>query len=261
MIGRRVWRGMQPKQSGVISLRMRMVASFSLALTRVEGVNLLYIKYDHTGDEEFVERAENVTPRTQMPWHPHLLQGQVVIMLTQNVKHGDPIEGLEVRWGLVCNIMNALTALPHLYPHATGNGTMPWRYGGRMDEPMHRWYDPKYGMFDVLDEAKVRRLYAPKKMFEDEIVSPEDALDLGPAVANLPGCDLRTAEEMMAAGLEVRLAAAQAELCGAGRDVVDVDVFREWLILRDLDLAAHLLAWWTALDVACEGEVEGVWKS
>ena len=65
---------------------------FPGTVTRVEGVNLLYIKYDHTGDEEFVERAENVTPRLQMPWHPHLLQGQVVIMLAQNVRHGDAIE-------------------------------------------------------------------------------------------------------------------------------------------------------------------------
>ena len=126
---------------------------------------------------------------------------------------------------------------------------------------MHRWYDPKYGMFDVLDEGTVRRRYAPRRMFDGEVVSPEDALELGPDVANLSGCDLSEVGEMMAAGLDVRRDAAQAELSGAVQDVVDVDVLREWLILRDLDLAAHLLAWWTALDVACEGEVEQVWKT
>ena len=107
----------------------------------------MYVKYDHTGDEEFVERAEGVKPRLQMPWHPQLMQGQVVIMLTQNVWHGDPIEGLEVRWDLVCKILRALTALPHLFPQATQG--LPWRFGGSMEEPMHKWYDPKHGMVPI----------------------------------------------------------------------------------------------------------------
>ena len=122
---------------------------------------------------------------------------------------------------------------------------------------MHKWYDPKHGMFDVLDEDKVRRQYAPK-LVEGDVVSTEDALDLGPDVANLSGCDLRTPEEMMAAGLDVRFDAARAELPGAGKDVVEADIFATWLALKDLDLAAHLLAWWIALDVSPEGEVEEV---
>ena len=133
---------------------------FPGTVTRLEGVDRVYVKYDHTGDEEFVERVEGVTPRLQMPWQPQLLQGQLVIRLTQNVRHGDPIEGLETRWDLVCKIMSALTAFPDLFPRATHG--LPWRFGGSMDEPMHRWYDPKLGMFDVLDEADVRRRYAPK---------------------------------------------------------------------------------------------------
>ena len=74
---------------------------FPGTVTRLEGVEIVYVKYDHTGDEECRERAEGLTPRLQMPWHPQLLQGQYVIRLTQNVRHGDPIEGLEARWGPV----------------------------------------------------------------------------------------------------------------------------------------------------------------
>ena len=182
---------------------------FPGTVTRLEGVEIVYVKYDHTGDEEFRERAEGLTPRLQMPWHPQLLQGQYVIRLTQNVRHGDPIEGLEVRWGPVCQVLRALTALPHLYPRVT-NG-LPWRFGGRMDEPMHRWYDPKLGMFDVLDEEDVRKRYAPK-VIEGEVISREDAVrDYGAAAADFPGCDLRTAEDMLAAGLDVRLDVGLAE--------------------------------------------------
>ena len=100
---------------------------FPGTVTRVEGVERVYVKYDHAGDEEFVERVEWLEPRLQMPWHPQCLQGQLVIMLTQNVRHGDPIEGLEVRWELVCKILKALTALPGLFPHVTCG--LPWRFG------------------------------------------------------------------------------------------------------------------------------------
>ena len=47
-----------------------------------------------------------------------------------------------------------------------------------MDEPMHRWYDPKHGMFDVLDEADGRRRYAPKAC-EGEVLSAEEAIAYG----------------------------------------------------------------------------------
>ena len=79
-------------------------------------------------------------------------------LLTQNVRHGDSIEGLEVRWNLVWRLLKVLTALPHLYPHVTCG--LLWRFGGSLDEPMCRWYDPKHGMFDVLDEADMRRYCA-----------------------------------------------------------------------------------------------------
>ena len=176
---------------------------FPGTVTRVEGVERVYVKYDHSGDKEFSERVEWLQPRVQMPWNPQDLQGQLVIMLTQNVRHGDPIEGLEVRWGLVCKILKALTAHPALYPKVTQGD--PWRFGGSNDEPMHRWYDPKHGMFDVLSEEKVRMMYAPR-VWEDEVLSPEDAKGFGGGkAATRPGCDLRSPKEMMAAGLDVRI--------------------------------------------------------
>ena len=129
-----------------------------------------------------------------------------------------------------------------------------------MDEPMHCWYDPKLGMFDVLDEADVRKRYAPK-VIEGEVISPEDARDLGGAVADLPGCDLRTAEEMLAAGLDVRLDVGEAEGFGVKNDIVDVDAFANWFVMKDLDLAAQLLAWRRAFDLSPEGDAEEVWKT
>ena len=63
-----------------------------------------------------------------------------MVMLTRNVKHGDPIEGLDVRWHLVWQIMRALVAWPELYAHMRlPDGTsLPWREQGSVDEPMHR---------------------------------------------------------------------------------------------------------------------------
>ena len=98
---------------------------------------------------------------------------------------------------------------------------------------MHRWYDPKHGMFDVLSEAYVRRRYAPK-LWEGEVLSPEDAQEFaGSVAADLPGCDLRTPEEMIAAGLDVRLDVDAADPTGSGRDVLEVDDLATWLQLRD----------------------------
>ena len=31
-------------------------------------------------------------PRLQMPWHPRRMQGKLVLMLSRNVKYGEPIE-------------------------------------------------------------------------------------------------------------------------------------------------------------------------
>ena len=65
-----------------------------------------------------------------MPWHPKFLKDQLVIILRRNLGHGRVLAGLEVRWRLVSNILNALTRLGH------------WRLDGSVG-PMHKWYDSR----------------------------------------------------------------------------------------------------------------------
>ena len=47
---------------------------FPATVTRVEGVERVFLKYDHAGDEEFSERVEWLLPRLRMPWHLEQLQ-------------------------------------------------------------------------------------------------------------------------------------------------------------------------------------------
>ena len=216
---------------------------YPATVRRVEGVGVLMLEYDHHfGQGEFcAERFEHVTPRVQMPWHPRQLHGKLVIMLTRNVRHGEPIEGLEVRWDLVCKILRALTRLPRdcqsMLLH--DGRALPWREGGGEGEPMHRWYDEMTGMFDVLDEAQCRRLYAPR-VVNGEVMSPEEAEELlgGEASAGAVGRDLLTAEDFSAAGMDVRYRADEA---GEGeQDVIGREDFRKWLVLKGLVLASEL---------------------
>ena len=51
------------------------------------------------------------------------------------------LEGLELRWGLVSNILHALTQLGR------------WRLDGGAEEPMHKWYDPRASDLLSHDEA------------------------------------------------------------------------------------------------------------
>ena len=107
-----------------------------------------------------VEKTENVTTRVQMPWQPQQVQENLVILLRRNVGYGRILEGLEVRWGLVAKIMQALVRFPEV-------GAGPWREGGLWQEPMHKYYDPR--LFDVLDEEAILAAYAPKK-YKNEFV-------------------------------------------------------------------------------------------
>ena len=100
---------------------------------------LLVVQYDSGG--EGLERVENVMPRVTMPWQP--AQVPLHIMLRRNVGRGkDVLEGLEVRWSYVANLLQALCAFPR-------NGYGPWRLGGSEAEPMHKYYDPR--LFHMMD--------------------------------------------------------------------------------------------------------------
>ena len=85
---------------------------------------LLVLDYDCGGDG--VEEAQHVWPRVRLPHQPKFLKGQLAIMLRRNLGHGRVLEGLEVRWSLVSNILDALTKLG------------PWRLDGSVG-PMHKW--------------------------------------------------------------------------------------------------------------------------
>ena len=125
---------------------------FPATVRRVVDVRFVVLEYDGFPGEECVEAVENITPRVQMPWHPRDMFGRLVVMLMRNVKHGDPIEGLEVRWHYLWQLTSALVARPDLFEHMLlpGGACLPWREGCGVDEPMHKWYDPKFGMFDVV---------------------------------------------------------------------------------------------------------------
>ena len=78
---------------------------FPATVKGVAGPGVYLLEYDDVPGEVGTERMEHLAPRLQMPWHPRKLQGKLVIMLTRNVKYGEPIEGLEVRWHLICNCL------------------------------------------------------------------------------------------------------------------------------------------------------------
>ena len=90
------------------------------------------VSYDHGG--EGLEKPENLTPRMTMPWHPKHVP--LHIMLRRNVGRGKTVlEGLQVRWWYVANLLQALCAFPRI-------GTQ-WRLEGSEHEPMHKYYDPR----------------------------------------------------------------------------------------------------------------------
>jgi len=218
----------------------------------VDGPHKVSLEYDCCKGVWYPEYVENVTSRVQMPWHPRKLHGKLVIMLTRNVPHGDPIEGLEVRWGVVCNILRALTACPHIYRHLVAT---PWREGEDVTQPMHKWYNLHIGMFDVLTEAECRHLYAPR-FVDGVVVGPEEAAMLGSTYMSL-GEDLRTPDDMLAAGLDVRSDTGDDSDLVDG--VVEKDDFQAWIMLKGLVVASELYKWWLHREVEDEGAVEG-WK-
>ena len=147
---------------------------------------LLRIRLDSGG---LVDRMPDaVQARVQMPWHPKATSPVMVILLRRNLGHNRVLEGLEVRWGLLVRVLGALTRLG------------PWRLDGSIG-PMHKYYDPS--AFDVLSEEEVRRRCAPKR-WRGRLLSEEEAMDLTSQGETLESSDVRTVEEMIAAGFNVR---------------------------------------------------------
>ena len=146
----------------------------------------------------------------------------------------------------MCDLLQALVDRPDVYNHMIrSDGTAaPWREGGEVDEPMHRWYDMRMNMFDVLSEKQCRRLYAPR-IVDGDVLSPEewtarmygegdDAMrDERDDDADDPsrlGVNLRSATDFMMAGVDVRLDGGDVQ-AGVGA-CVDREDFQSWLVER-----------------------------
>jgi hypothetical protein len=151
------------------------------------------------------------------------LHGQLVLMLRRGRGGGRGyIEGLEIRWGLVSNILQALTK------HGR------W-LDGEPDGPMHKFYQE--GLFDVLSK--------------DELYQEH-------------GEDARTVEQLLAAGVDVRLvgevdvgAASAGDGC-VGGEAVRQDVFCNWLELREMPIGSAAAAWWLEQPASSEGCVDSL---
>ena len=192
---------------------------YAATVRNVQADGTLLLDYDDISEQGF-EGQEHVSPRVRMPWHPKFLKGLLAIMLRRNVGHGrPPLEGLEIRWTLVSNILHAFTALG------------PWR----MDEsvgPMHQWYDPR--LFDISSAAQIKRDYAQK----GPDGQPMDAL---------------TAADLAEVGLDLRFVGPgsddpEGEAEGQVPDEVDEDTFCQWLSAESLSLGTLVAKWWAALE-------------
>ena len=130
---------------------------------------LLVLDYDCGGDG--VEEAQHVWPRVRLPHQPKFLKGQLAIMLRRNLGHGRVLEGLEVRWSLVSNILDALMKLG------------PWRLDGSRG-PMHKWYDNR--LFDAMGYEDIAAKIASKDNADQPM-------------------DIRTGAGLMQAGFDLSL--------------------------------------------------------
>ncbi len=182
-----------------------------------------------------LEEKDWVTPRVTMPWHPTFLKGQTKILLRRNMRGGTKLEGLEVRWRHVSNILHALTKLGR------------WRLDGEVG-PMHRYYDKR--LFHLPTEAEILHQYAPEKELE-EVNTAEGLARVGFDVADLEG-DAEDGE-------------AEADFDDAtSREkhrAVDAGAFDDWLTFGGFDLGDVVQKWWAVLPPADAGEEVGLRRS
>ena len=175
----------------------------------------LLLDYDHGG--EGLELVQWVWARAQMPWHPKCVP--LVLNLHRNLGRGVVLEGMQVRWWYVSRLLRALCAY-------APSGRV-WRKGGREQDPMHKFYDPR--MIDVLDESAMRSRF-----------------DRTTDLAELPA-ELKTGEDFSMAGFRVNV--AEPEIGdGFTRQVwLEEKIFSAWLQLGNLQLSGAVASWWTGL--------------
>lgn len=168
---------------------------------------------------EGLEDIQDLRPRIRMPWHPRFLSRQFGSMVRRNLGHGQVLGGLEVRWGLVANILKALCAV----------GRAPWR-GEEELGPMHKYYDR--GLFDVLDEAELRETHAPG------------------------GRDCTRAADFEEAGFDVSYVGGRDVNEGGteAEDLVSENAFHVWLESLELPLGHVVAEWWVMLPSQAGGD-------
>jgi len=176
-----------------------------------------------------IEEMDQVSPRVTMPWHPRFLKGQTKIYLRRNMRGGKKLEGLEVRWRLVGNILHALTHVAR------------WGLDGEAG-PMHRYYDRR--LFHLPSVEEILEEYAPDK----EVNTAEGLVSVGFDVAALD-----EDEEEEAVGADPA-DGAMTEQSGA----IDKAVFDQWLTLGGLELGGVVQKWWSEMPPAAEGEEVGL---
>jgi len=218
---------------------------FPATVVSVEKDGFLVLEYDGYSGHRGIEKATNVRPRVQMPWSPRQVNEGLIIQLRRNIGHGDVLEGLEARWDLVAKIMQALIKLG------------PWRLDDSVG-PMHQYYDPK--LFDVFDEADMRRRYAPQE-WQGDIVDAEEAEELRAKGYAVEGVDITQVGHMMDVGMNVTFVGAPGELGASPDEVMDRipdDAFETWLGLSGPPLGSALGKWWAALPSSPEGDIEAL---
>ena len=226
---------------------------------------LLVVDYDSGG--EGLERVENLTPRVTMPWHPK--QVPLHIMLRRNVGRGkDVLEGLEVRWAFVANLVQALCAFPR-------DGYGEWRLGGSKEEPMHKYYDPR--LFHMMDADELKLNFAPKEV-GGVVLKPDEVekLDIKDRIAS--AVDLSTPQQYIAAGFDVNFVGPQDVAAGVAVDgppgdgvgdapadgessvlYVDEGTFSLWLDSTEFTVGLQVQKWWAGL-TACEEDAADALK-
>ena len=130
-----------------------------------------------------------------------------------------------------------------------------WHAGGAVG-PMHKYYDPR--LFDVLSEEEVRWQYAPK-LWEGEYVDHGRAQQLRKEGRHVECVDARTAEELLTAGVDVRVVGSLGVGDAGGNEVVAAEVisrelFSKWLELREMRYGNAVARWWCCLPAAEEGD-------
>ena len=104
----------------------------------------------------------------------------------------------------------------------------------------------------------MRRRYAPR-VWQGEVVQPEDEEELVAEGCRVEGCDARTVAELMGVGLDVgfdrRRGMAQGDdEKGEVEDGVEKEVFCKWVELSEPPLGSALGRWWAYLDPGADGD-------